>query len=111
MCFNACFFRSTVINQPPPLFSIFFLHLFQKRNVGDKWQRFSWKRCPSCDSTNNVKAQKEIQSTDPNQWPGLILSSPTIIFLKEGVLVLYASSPTPATNGHRRKTSGQSNVT
>ena len=35
--------------------------------------------CPSCHATNSVslKAPKKTQSTGPNQWPGLILSSST----------------------------------
>jgi len=32
---------------------------------------------PSCHLSNNVVALKETQRTDPNQWPGLILSSST----------------------------------
>ena len=42
--------------------------------------------CPSCHPTSSVKALKETQSTDPNQWPGLVLSSSTTEFLKEGEL-------------------------
>jgi len=33
--------------------------------------------CPSRHPTNSVKALKETQSTNPNQWPGIILSSAT----------------------------------
>jgi len=36
--------------------------------------------CPSCHPTNSVKALKKTQSTDPSQWPGLILSSSTTGF-------------------------------
>jgi len=35
--------------------------------------------------TNNVKALKETEGTDPDQWPGLILSSSTTGLLMEGV--------------------------
>jgi len=55
-------------NQCPPLPSpTYFLHA----------------RCPSCHPTNSVKALQETQSTDPNQWPGLILSSSTTGLLTE----------------------------
>jgi len=35
-----------------------------------------------------TKAMKGTQSTGPNQWPGLILSSSTIELLTEGALLL-----------------------
>jgi len=45
-------------------------------------------RCPSCHPTTGVKALKGTQSTNPNKWPGFILSSSTIRFLTEGALIL-----------------------
>jgi len=36
--------------------------------------RFLRVECPSCYPTTSAKALKEIQSTNPNEWPGLILS-------------------------------------
>jgi len=39
---------------------------------------------------------KETQSTNPNQWPGIIVSSSTTGFLMEGRSCLYVSSPTSA---------------
>jgi len=38
---------------------------------------------------NSVKAVKLTQSTDPNQWPDLILSSSITRLPSEGVLDLY----------------------
>jgi len=38
---------------------------------------FLWAWYPSCHPTNSVRAPKATQSTDPNWWPGLILSSYT----------------------------------
>ena len=40
-------------------------------------EQFLQTACPSCQPTISVKALKEIQSTDPNQWPGLVLSVST----------------------------------
>ena len=40
-----------------------------------------WARCPSCHPTVSVKALQGTQNTNPNQWPGLILSSSTTRFL------------------------------
>ena len=37
--------------------------------------------------TSSVKALKETQSTGPNQWPGLILSSSTTVLLTAGALL------------------------
>jgi len=48
---------------------------------------YGW--CRSCHSTISVKALKRTQSTDPNQWPGLILSSSTTRLLMERTLPLY----------------------
>jgi len=42
---------------------------------------------PSCHPTNNVKTLKEEQSTDPNQWPGFILSLSNARLLSEGALL------------------------
>jgi len=36
---------------------------------------FIWTGCPSSHSTISIKVLKGTQSTDCNQWPGLILSS------------------------------------
>jgi len=41
----------------------------------------------SPDRSNSVKAPKEIQSTEPSQWPGLILFSTTTRLLGEDALV------------------------
>jgi len=41
----------------------------------------------SCHPTNSVKALKETQSSDLNQWSGLVLSSSTTRLLKEEVLL------------------------
>jgi len=46
-----------------------------------------WARCPSRHPTNSVKAPKETQSTDTNQWPGLILSSSATRLLTERVFL------------------------
>jgi len=40
-------------------------------------RRLSWPGCLACHPTISVKALKGTQSTDPNQWPGLNLSSST----------------------------------
>jgi len=49
---------------------------------------------PVTQPLNNVKALKETQSTDPNQWPGLTLFSSTTGVLREGTL-LCAGCPAP----------------
>ena len=41
-------------------------------------------RCPSYHPTISVKSSKETQTTDPNQWPGLILSSSATRHLTDG---------------------------
>jgi len=51
-----------------------FLQLFRKRTFGAE-QDFLWAVCPSSYPTNSVEALKETQSTEPNQYHGLILSS------------------------------------
>jgi len=43
--------------------------------------------CPSRHPTISVKAVKGTQSSNPNQWPGLILSSSTTELLMEGALL------------------------
>jgi len=43
----------------------------------------------------SIKSLKETQSTDPNQSPGISLSSSIKGLLKEGMLFLYASFLTP----------------
>ena len=47
---------------------------------------FLWAGCPSCYPTTSVKALNGTQSTNHNQWPGLILSLLTTRLLKKGVL-------------------------
>jgi len=54
-----------------------------KQTFGDKWRRF----LQACDPIISVTELKETQTADPNQWPGLILSSSTTGLLIEGVLV------------------------
>jgi len=49
---------------------------------------FLHARCPSCHPTRSVRALKGTQNTNPNQWPGLILTSSTTGLLTDG-------SPTP----------------
>jgi len=44
-------------------------------------------------SPSRVEALKDTQSTDTNQWPGLILSSSTTTLWKEGTCFLSAVSP------------------
>jgi len=67
---------------------VFFVHLFWKRTFGEKWHRlFIQAGRPSCHPTNSVKALKETQSTGPNQWPGLILSSFSTRLLTQGALL------------------------
>jgi len=52
-----------------------------------------WAACPSSHQTTSIKALKETQSTNPNQWPGLILSSSTTgLLMEEGLLPLYRLS-------------------
>jgi len=66
------------------------------RTFGDKRHSFNWPDV-FCGYTNNdVKALKEThthtpQNTDPNQRPGLIISSFTTGLLTEGALHLHAS--------------------
>jgi len=48
------------------------LHLLQKRTF-----EYEWRRMRLHNPTNSVKALKETLSTDPCQWPGLILSLPS----------------------------------
>jgi len=55
---------------------------------------FLWAKCPSCQQTISVKALKAMQSSNPNQWPGLILSSVTVGLLMEGVLCLQSHAST-----------------
>ena len=53
-----------------------------------------WAGCPSGHPTISVKALKGTQSTNPNQWSDLILSSSTTGLLWKGRCSLYADSPT-----------------
>jgi len=46
-----------------------------------------WAGCPSFHPTISVKALKRTQSTNPSQWPGLIISSFTTGLLMEGALL------------------------
>ena len=46
-------------------------------------------------SSDSVKALKAAQSIDPNQWPGLILSSSTTELRMEGALFLLNGFLTP----------------
>jgi len=49
--------------------------------------------CPSCHPATSVKALKTTQSTDPNQWPGLMLSLSTT-----GAILTTSTSLAPTTN-------------
>jgi len=53
----------SVIGKPKPNLLVLTAG-FGKRNFGEKWHRIFI-----------VKALKEIQSTDPNLWPGFVLHS------------------------------------
>jgi len=56
---------------------------------------FIQARCPSCHPSSRVKALKETQSTDPNQWHSFILSLFTAWLVTEGALpTLYQLSIT-----------------
>ena len=55
--------------------------------LGISGMSFLWAGCPSCNPTISVKALKGTQCTNPNQWPGLILSSSITGLLREGVLL------------------------
>jgi len=48
---------------------------------------FSEDGYPTCHPIISVKVLKETQSTNPNQWPGLILSLFTTRLLTEGALL------------------------
>jgi len=65
----------------------------------DSWRLVEWVflqvRCPSCHPAISVKAPMKTQSTNPNHWPGLILSSSTTGLLTEKELFHYASFLTP----------------
>jgi len=54
---------------------------------------FLWVGYPSCHPTNSVKTLKGTQSTDPNHWPGLILSSSTTRLLTEATLIPLHQGP------------------
>ena len=54
----------------------FFIQLFWNRIFDDK-HVFLWAGCLPYHPNNNIKALNGTQSTNPNQWPGLILSSST----------------------------------
>ena len=69
-------------------------HLFQERTSGDKCNSFLWAGCSSGHSTISVKALKETQSTNPNQWPGLILSSSTTVLCVERTSLLLCQLST-----------------
>jgi len=62
--------------------------LVLEENLWVKWWRF-YSQMPFLSyghPTNSVKALKETQSTDANQWPGIILFSSTTRLPMEGVL-------------------------
>ena len=63
--------------------SVFFHHFFWKKNS------FLHATYPSCHPTNSVKTLKVTQSTKPNQWPDLVLSSSITGLLKEEALLLF----------------------
>jgi len=60
---------------------------------------FLWAGCPFCHPTFSLKALRGTKSTNPNQWPGLKLSSSTTRLLMEGVLLpLHQLSNTSTSN-------------
>jgi len=75
----------------------FFLHLFQKKTLLEKRQRFFFV-FTSCQSTNtdSVSASKEAQGTDENQKNLPVTSSVIIIWLdsyQKGHHSLHAGPP------------------
>jgi len=58
---------------------------------GDKWNRFYM----GCHPTNSVKALKEIQGNDPDQWPGLTFLHLPPYSWRNGHWSLYTILPTP----------------
>jgi len=58
---------------------------------------FIQARCPSCHPSSRVKALKETQSTEPNQWHSFILSLFTAWLLAEGALPTLCQLSTTST--------------
>jgi len=75
--------------------SLFFLHMFLKRTFGDKWHRF-FMGCMSF----SMKALKETQICEADQWPGLILSSSTTGLLMERALLPSSQLSSTSTKSH-----------
>jgi len=80
------FFQVNLGHPVPPWILLF--HLFWKEDMWISGMWFLQGTCPSCHPTMSVKALKGTQSTNPNQWPGLILSSFTAGVPIEGALLL-----------------------
>jgi len=55
--------------------------LVPEENLWNKWLRFFMSRIPF------LSSNRQCQSTDPNQWPGLLLSSSPPQLLVEGMLI------------------------
>jgi len=83
LSFNVCFSTWTWVSW------FLLLHMFWNRIPGDSKMGFLWARCPSCHLTISVKAMNGTQNTNPDQWPGLILSPST------NWLLMVATYPMP----------------
>jgi len=79
-------FRRVWVSGVPP--RVLLLHLFQNGTSGISETGILRAGYHSCHPTIGVKALKGTQSTDPNQWPVLILSSFTTGFRMEGAWLL-----------------------
>lgn len=86
-------FRWTCVRCSPG----FVIQLFRKRILVNKWHRLITVQM-SFLSPNRVKALNETQSTDPNQWPGLIFTSSITGILKEGTLIPWNRLYNDSTN-------------
>ena len=82
--FNSHFARWTQVSRFPLESS--FSTCSRRKPLGTaEW--YLWAGCPSCHLSISVKALKRTQSTNPNQWPRLILSSSTAGLLTEEALL------------------------
>jgi len=79
-------FVKTWVSCPPSFRSPYSI---SKRTIVDYWNWFYYETDVP---TINIKRANGTQSTDPNQWPGLIPTSSTTGLLTEGRCLLYTSS-------------------
>jgi len=63
---------------------VLLLYQFRKRKPGTCGTRINGTNVLPVTKPVNVKAPKVTQSTNPNQWPGIILSSTTTLLLMNG---------------------------